>query len=677
MTMNFIDSEMGWQHDSFSRCGGYFKAQPQKKHLVKSEYIDFSADKQTDITKSEVAVLNGNVVISYDDVIVNADKICLLHKNKKQPLAYAEGNVRMSYNNILLLADKAYCSITKECYLENTHFKLSMSSLPAKAAWGSAKSVLNNADSTIEMKNSSYSTCSYINPDWQLHAGYLEINTMKQTGFLSDGYLSLFGLPLFYFPVFFFPLENHRMSGFLYPVINYSDNGGWHTQLPYYLNLAPNYDLKIFMDNYQERGFSWAADFRFLQSHSHGNLFVRQFLNDRSFASFKEEMGSTYSTDSSSDVSQQLTALENSSFNRKLLFYDNYYKPNIYFASSWHFYWLSDDYIPSDFDDVVKYFPSRVLPRYVSMEYNHDSFFAKLKWEKNKVLQPIGQEVLSGIFNVQPDFYLQYSPNIFQSDWLNFSNTLHVLKFDAADSVVRSNIDDIRGERAFIQPKLRLTLLNGYLNSYFKTGLHAVWYDWRYNNEDNKSINKLTVPWFGLNGDVNRRFSLDNYYYLLKPRFLYKYVPYRNQNNLLVLDSTYPVESYHNLFRVNRFSGEDRIGDTNDIVLGISNVLLDKNSLQTIVDMSFGKSYAFQYHRVCISDDCLEDQQSYRHWSPWLFASSFNVGQAKLNLNLAFNNNFTRTNSGYFDYEKKINSFENIHLYYHYAKYYDFYNLKF
>ena len=53
------------------------------------------------------------------------------------------------------------------------------------------------------------------------------------------------GVPVFYTPYICFPVKDERQSGFLFPIIEVSGEDGFDLTLPYYLNLAPNYDATL------------------------------------------------------------------------------------------------------------------------------------------------------------------------------------------------------------------------------------------------------------------------------------------------------------------------------------------------------------------------------------------------------------------------------------------------
>ena len=43
-----------------------------------------------------------------------------------------------------------------------------------------------------------------------------------------------------------FPIDDRRVSGFLAPTIGYGNCRGLDVIVPYYLNLAPNYDATLY-----------------------------------------------------------------------------------------------------------------------------------------------------------------------------------------------------------------------------------------------------------------------------------------------------------------------------------------------------------------------------------------------------------------------------------------------
>ena len=128
---------------------------------------------------------------------------------------------------------------------------------------------------------------------------------------------------------------------------------------------------------------------------------------------------------------------------------------------------------------------------------------------------------------------------------------------------------------------------------------------------------------------------------------MFTYIPFRDQDDLLILDSTLPVDTYEQLFRVNRFTGSDRVGDSQAISIALENTFLGQGDTQ--LNFAVGKNYSFTYHKVCLSDNCAGDVQATEHWSPWQFKASWHNTAWDSRVIWAVDHALQHTNSAYFD----------------------------
>src|SRR5699024_11489694 len=95
-------------------------------------------------------------------------------------------------------------------------------------------------------------------------------------------------VPFFGLPYFSVPVDNRRKSVFLYPTFGYSGNSGFMFSIPYYLNLAPNYDATLTPQIYARRGMMLGGQFRYLFGSSHGQLDIDYLPNARRAGSAHE-----------------------------------------------------------------------------------------------------------------------------------------------------------------------------------------------------------------------------------------------------------------------------------------------------------------------------------------------------------------------------------------------------
>src|SRR5277367_2272608 len=73
---------------------------------------------------------------------------------------------------------------------------------------------------------------------------------------------------------------DERKSGVLFPNFGHSGNNGYMLEVPYYFNLAPNYDLTLTPGYLSARGVQLGGEFRFLTAMSHGQIEENFLPND-------------------------------------------------------------------------------------------------------------------------------------------------------------------------------------------------------------------------------------------------------------------------------------------------------------------------------------------------------------------------------------------------------------
>jgi LPS-assembly protein len=86
----------------------------------------------------------------------------------------------------------------------------------------------------------------------------------------------------------------------------------------------------------------------------------------------------------------------------------------------------------------------------------------------------------------------------------------------------------------------------------------------------------------------------------LEPRLFYLYVPYENQDDLPVFDTGEFDFSFLQLFRENRFSGPDRVGDANQLSLAVTSRLLASGSGEELARFNLGQIRYFRDREVTL-----------------------------------------------------------------------------
>ena len=154
---------------------------------------------------------------------------------------------------------------------------------PARAIEGRgvAERVLFEGPGVFHAKKASFTTCEPGNDGWQMRAEDLALYRDKGVGVARHAKVDFHGVPAFYTPYFSFPLHNERKSGFLTPHYGTSTAGGLEVSVPYYFNLAPNYDLTVTPREMVKRGLQLRNEFRYLQSSYRGVLTYEFMPSDR------------------------------------------------------------------------------------------------------------------------------------------------------------------------------------------------------------------------------------------------------------------------------------------------------------------------------------------------------------------------------------------------------------
>jgi LPS-assembly protein len=215
---------------------------PQKngkgQMLVQADEIKY------DYTNELVSAV-GNVQIYYSGATLEADKVIYDQRSKR---LHAEGNARLteadgkvSYGEQLDLSDDFRNGFIDSLRLETID----------DTRMAAARADRTNANYTV-FQSGVYTACEPCKDDprkpplWQVKAVRIIHDEAEKMMYFEDARIEFFGVPLAYFPYFSAPDPSvKRKSGFLMPIITTSSAYGLGIETPYYLALAPNYDLTI------------------------------------------------------------------------------------------------------------------------------------------------------------------------------------------------------------------------------------------------------------------------------------------------------------------------------------------------------------------------------------------------------------------------------------------------
>jgi LPS-assembly protein len=535
----------------------------------------------TSVDSSETSVYHfqGDVRIERADQLLQADDV---HYNQDSTHYDAQGNVRYQEAGSLMSADHMVGTTDPQMGdADNVRYQM----LSGRGNGIASHAKLIDAQRS-HYTQATYSTCDVGHHLWEFRAKRIDMDKEKGVGVAHSATMRYKNVPFLYVPYMSFPLDDRRKSGFLYPGFGHSSQSGLYLALPYYLNLAPNYDATVEPRYYSERGFMLAGEFRYLFAKSAGTLNVEFMPNDKGG---EEDLSHT----SDRDGNKQRYLVK---------FADN---TNI--APGWSFGTAinraSDNQYFRDFSNDL-YGASTGLLASNAYVYGNGN------WWHTSIGADIYQNVDAGLPNrVAP--YKRWPRATFNMDvplarWLDFGMDTEAVAFRKSyagnDQVEGNRLDlqpylaaDFQGASWFVRPKLayRYTaydLLDGYerFNNGNSTGLT--------DKTPSRALPIASVD-AGLIFDRTTNLFGTSYTQTLEPRVYYLYVPYRNQSNQPLFDSSLMSFDFWQLFSPNQFSGADRQMNANNITTALTTRLLDDNGVER-VSASIGQIHYLNGQRV-------------------------------------------------------------------------------
>ncbi|HEY2338240.1 MAG TPA: LPS-assembly protein LptD, partial [Burkholderiales bacterium] len=198
----------------------------------------------------------------------------------------------------------------------------------------------------------------------------------------------------------------------------------------------------------------------------------------------------------------------------------------------------------------------------------------------------------------------------------------------------------IEGSRTALNPTLALPILSP--GSFFtpRVGLHQVNYDLTNNLPlDQKTNPSATIPWFSADAGLVFERPVTMFGRMgsqtLEPRVFYVYAPFRDQNAIPVFDTSLADLNYAQLFSENRFVGNDRFGDANQLTLALTSRWLQPNG-QEVLRATIGQRHYFDDERVGLTptselrtahDSDLLASLGGRYSRAWAFDTTVQWGQ--------------------------------------------------
>jgi LPS-assembly protein len=424
---------------------------------------------------------------------------------------------------------------------------------------GRAARIEREAESRTHLHSATVSTCPAEKEDWTLTADRVLLDHETQQGTARGTVLRFKKVPLLYSPWFRFPIGDARQSGFLAPELSFSDSSGTEFSIPWYWNIAPQADATFTPRYMSERGTQLQNEVRLLTHQGRWQLDAEyldddKFGDERSFGRLRHSgtLGANWAT-------------------------------NINAAG------VSDKDYFDDLGNSLSIASITHLQRRGELIYYADGFSLLSAVEDYQTLDP--DIPPSGRpYQRIPQFVLQTTPRMREA--VDYGLTAEAVHFDRPASITGPRLDlrpyvnsQLEGAAWFFTPTLQLRYTQ---------------YELENTDPGQPASLERTLPIVSLDGGLFFERDAGALLQTLEPRLFYLYVPFEDQSNVPIFDTSEYTFSFAQLFRTNRFTGADRVGDANQLSVALSSRFLNPSNGAEKYSISAGQIMYFRDREVTL-----------------------------------------------------------------------------
>ena len=522
------------------------------------------------------AQLEGDAQIQRLDALLKSDFITY----ETETTDYvANGHVRYQDASTLMAAERAHGTTTPSVtYLDTVRYQM----LDQRGNGVAASANQTDPDHS-KLSQATYSTCDPSDRQWEMRASDIEIDRVKNEGSGHGVTLAYQGVPFFWLPYMSWPIDDERHSGFLAPSLGYSSRRGFKIGIPYYFDLAPNYDATLKPIEYTDRGTMLAGEFRYLSTWD-------RLLVDFSWLPHDDQSTET---------------------NRGYLRLQDWAQFSQNWGATVDIHEVSDNRYLQDFGDSFLTTAVSLLQSNAYVNGRGDWWTMSVGGDTWQVTDP-GLEPYCGTPGVplsqctNPAVFKPYTRlpratfNAFKRvGGFEFGFESEYVNFDRPYSITGQRLDlhphvsyPIESAGYFLRPELGLRYTGYDLSDFYFANNPLI----------NKTSPSRTLPIFSVDSGLifERDLKLfgSELTQTLEPRLYYLYVPYRNQDNLPSFDTSLPTFDFPSLFRSNAYVGGDRQVNANNLSVALTSRILDADSGDQILSGGIGQIRYFDTVKV-------------------------------------------------------------------------------
>ncbi|GGD07012.1 LPS-assembly protein LptD [Halopseudomonas salina] len=575
-----------------SYCGGAYVEPPREGRDDATPFdqlpIYASADSSRFEQGTQTGTLEGDVLLSQGRLQAQSNLASFDQPNNQILL---DGNVRLRDQGVLVTGDKASMQIDSgEARIDQVNYVVH----DARAR-GTAAKLMRRDDAVIVLTEGTYTTCEPGENTWALHSDDIELDREKGWGEARHVTLRVKDVPVFYTPYLYFPLDDRRQTGLLAPSMSNSTDNGTELVTPYYFNLAPNYDATLYPRLMSRRGLQMEGDFRYMRP-DELTVLSASFLDDREYDENRWLYGVNHEGGLASRIVTEVD-------------YTN----------------ISDPFYFQDLNSSLDTRSGTFVNQRAAVTYRGDS------WSLRGTLHAYELATIASLTPYQrlPQLRLNGSNYLagsgfkldYRAEYSYFDRDLENGTITGEDGITFAEPDEnlvglqrATGHRVSVSPAISYPWRNSWAFVTPGARVQSVYYDLEFDDRaadpfdyDGADTNpSSTIPVASL--DAGLYFDRDTSWFgnslrqTLEPRAFYLYAPYKDQSDQPLFDTNANTFSYNSLFRDDRFSGNDRTGDANQLALGVTSRALETNGLER-ARASLGQVFYFEDRRVQLLDN--------------------------------------------------------------------------
>lgn len=462
-------------------------------------------------------------------------------------------------------------------------------------AHGSADSIVYASDSgSVTIENGEFSRCEPESNFWLFRADSIVLNQEEGRGYATAVSLRIKDVPIFYYPgTLPFPLADERMSGFLAPSTGSTRSGGFDFELPYYMNLAPNYDATVSPRLISDRGVLTGLEMRFLAETSMNTLNLSYLGNDKLFDAATANIPGSDSPPTD---------------NRWFIGYEHYGSYGRNWSSFVDYNAVSDaDYFYDLGSNGLNTTSRTHLNRQARLNFYSEYLRAGLNVQRVQIIDPFISSIdLNRPYDRLPQFFFDTETYLgagfrigLNGQITSFDRTLDESRLTAAQL---DNGALVNGERLNLEPAISWSVEQP--GWFLRTGAKYKHASYKLQNQATAAMDdpKIGIAVYNFDaGLVFDRAMSGGFTQTLEPRLYYLFSEYEDQSLLPLFDTSELNFSFSQLFREDRFSGGDRIADADQASFAITSRILDPQGKEQ-ARISLGQIQYFDDRQVDLSN---------------------------------------------------------------------------